>query len=201
LTGPPASGKSTLTSILSERLTPCKTFVYSKLLRDHLSRKLTDRISEKSIRKQSSRVVFAEDVAKVDKELIKSVTKWRKVAHVIIDSHAVTKESYGFRVTPFSMAMLKELKPTLIFMLYAEPSVIRSRIDADSQGRPTITAFEAETHNFLQASVAITYSILQGTCVYFLDSNKTRDKLANEIQKRVSRNVQPRGTAHLSRRK
>lgn len=105
----------------------------------------------------------------------------RASCHIVIDSHAVTKERYGFRVTPFSIELLQEVRPTLICMLYTEPSVVMDRIRSNNQGRPTVTAFEAAFHCELQASVALIYGINLGLPVYLLDSSKSADSLTAEV--------------------
>jgi adenylate kinase len=117
----------------------------------------------------------------LDERLLAFVREKRSTNHIVIDSHAVTKETFGFRVTPFSRNQLEALSPTLIICLYAEASVVINRIAANAQGRPKPTTFEADYHTALQGVVAVQYGILLGKPVYLLDAAKPMEELANEI--------------------
>ncbi len=98
LTGPPASGKSTLVAVLEERVQPLKAFVYSKVLADYLSQKSVNRYSQDNLREMSARVITPDDIEIVDTQLLDFVADNINKSHIVIDSHAVTKEKYGFRV-------------------------------------------------------------------------------------------------------
>jgi adenylate kinase len=187
LTGPPATGKSSLTAALKQRVQLLEIFTYSQELAEFVNRKQSVSLTQDNLREQSAKVISPEDVERVDELLIDFVQTKRKESNIIIDSHAVTKESYGFRVTPFSIQKLSLLSPTMIFMLYTEPSVVRDRIERNSQGRPLISEFEASFHCELQADVALIYGISLGIPVYFLNSEAPIDDLVEQIYKRLRR--------------
>jgi len=134
LTGSPATGKSTLVRNLAQKISPLEVYTYSKILADYVGRKRSSLFSEDDMRSLSSKVILPEDVAAVDLMLLDYVNQNRHRSHIIIDSHAVTKEEYGFRVTPFSIKLLSGIRPSMIFVLYADPQVVRSRIKNNSQG-------------------------------------------------------------------
>jgi adenylate kinase len=186
LTGPPATGKSTLVAGLERRVRPLQVYSYSKLLADHIAERDRTAVNQDEIRKQSARMVTAEDVAAVDIQLLATVEQQRTSSHVIIDSHAVTKEVYGFRVTPFSIKQVEALRPTHIIVLYTESSVVLERIKKNSQGRPLISTFEATMHNDLQGAVALIYGIHLGVPIYFLDSNRSFEQLVEEVARHMS---------------
>ena len=106
---------------------------------------------------------------------------------VIIDSHAVTKERYGYRVTPYSLKEFQRLGPTQIWVLYTAPNMAVQRIAKNAQGRPHITEEEARFHTHLQASVAITYGMHLGTAVHFFDSSVAPEDLLPQLVSRLSR--------------
>lgn len=185
LTGAPATGKSTLLAALEKEIRPVEAFCYSNELSKFIANRGGQKLSQDGIRQQSANVVTRDDVEAVDTLLIEKVTEWRKRAHVVIDSHPVTKESFGFRVTPFSLAQLTLVSPTLIFNLYADPEVIIQRIASNSQGRPTVTTYEASYHNSLQGAVAVTYGIHLGVPIYMLDSAKPTAELVEQVKRRL----------------
>jgi adenylate kinase len=187
LTGAPASGKSSVSRALRAYVERLAVFEYGARLTAYVNQKGGRNLIQSTIREQSSAVVTPEDVAVVDRHLIQFVRDERAANHVVIDSHAVTKESYGFRVTPYSLKDLATLSPTHIWVLYTEPHVALDRIARDAQGRPSITEEEARFHTSLQASVAVTYGIGLGIPVYFFDSNRPLDELTTELASRLAK--------------
>ncbi len=185
LTGPPATGKSTLSERLSQTVKPLIIYSYSKLLVEHLEKRARSTLTQDDIRRESARRITPEDVATVDAERLANVALHRTSSHIVVDSHAVTKEDYGFRVTPFSVRQVESLNPTMIIMLYAGSDVISDRIRRNSQGRPLPSAVELDMHTHLQSSVALTYSVQLGIPIYFLDSATSEDQLLAEVRKRL----------------
>lgn len=185
LTGAPASGKSSLSEAIAEKFPEVQLFTYSKELARCISRKLGCEYNQVDMRRESARLIAPEAVAEVDQELFEFIKANKQEAHVIIDSHAVTKEGWGFRVTPFSAEMLANVSPDMIVTLFTPPETTISRIVADPKGRPVPTVFEAESHTNLQASVAVTYSILAGCPAYFLNSDVPVEDLVQWFAQRL----------------
>ena len=167
----PSGGKTTLV----ERVRHCNPnicgFVYSKLLADYISKKGGNRLTQTALRSKSAVIVTPEDIKAVDSNLIESVRATRKKRHVLIDSHAVTKEKYGYRVTAFSVPVLRALNPTKICVLFTDSDTVIKRIKNDAKGRPQISNFEADFHCFTQAALAVVYGVQVGVPVYFFDSS------------------------------
>ena len=135
LTGPPAAGKSTLSKALQASMS-LSVFEYGTELTKHLNARSTN-LTQSTLRARSSSIVTIDDVKAVDKRLIQFVDDERIHAHVLIDSHAVTKERYGFRITPFRLDDFTKLAPTQIWLLYVTPEETVRRIAASSDaGRP-----------------------------------------------------------------
>jgi adenylate kinase len=186
LTGAPAAGKSTLMAAIGEAVSPLITFSYSKVLSEYVGRRDSVAYSQDDMRRHSAGVIGPDDVAAVDAALVDLVRDKRSSSHIIIDSHAVTKEKYGFRVTPFTLRQLEAIRPTVIVVLYTEPSVTIERIKGRDQGRPVPTPYEATFHNDLQGSVALIYGIHLGIPVYFYDSTKPTSELVAQLKRRLS---------------
>jgi adenylate kinase len=129
--------------------------------------------------------VTPEDVQEVDHALVDFVSKHRATHTIVIDSHSVTKEIFGFRITPFSFEQIEHLAPDEIWLLYASPEVTIRRISADAAGRPTISEEESRLHTSLQASVAATYGIALGQAVYLFDTGGDRKELLARLQARL----------------
>jgi adenylate kinase len=170
LTGHPASGKTTLVNRLRQAFSGLRVFTYSEILARHLAVKSSTKISQNTLRQKSANIVTEQDIKSVDQLLIREVKAARKSGSVIIDSHAVTKEDYGFRVTAFSFSMLENLAPTKICVLYTDSKTVIKRIRNNAGGRPTISKFEADFHCFTQVGLAVTYGIALGIPVYCLEN-------------------------------
>ncbi|MDB5785169.1 ATP-binding protein [Caballeronia mineralivorans] len=183
LTGAPATGKSSLSAYLAEKISGLRVLSYSALLRDHISRKAGVSLTEDGIRNQSALVVTRQDVDEVDEWLIAEVAANRSTQNIIIDSHPVTKEQYGFRVTPFSLSQLERLNADAYICLYASPVVLAKRIRINPAGRPLPTEFELAMHVQTQASLATQYSFLLGKPCYPLDSDVTMETLSATVRR------------------
>lgn len=170
LTGAPATGKSTLCGEISRRFPEVEYYSYSKLLRDVVNQRSAEGVDEAGIRRQSANIITPADVNATDERLINEVHAKRQSRHIIIDSHPVTKESYGFRVTPFRPENLLRLAPDVVVCAYADPQTIAARIKANPDGRPLPRDFELDMHNQLQAGMAAQYGFALGKTCYFLDT-------------------------------
>lgn len=183
ITGAPATGKSTLCRALSKADPSIRMFCYSERLRDHVNQRADQTVDEAGIREASARVVHAEDVDAVDDLLrAESLFTHSRGQYLVIDSHPVTKEDFGFRVTPFSVGRLQALGVEVIICLYADPEVLARRIRDDAQGRPLPTEFELALHVQLQVAVATQYSMLVGRPCYVLNSDVSRQELVAQVQ-------------------
>lgn len=124
LTGAPATGKSTLCGQLAT-LPNVRHFSFSERLRDRLNQRMNTALDESDIRRLSAQAVTPADVDAVDEALTREADEVRETGgYLVIDSHPVTKEDYGFRVTPFSVERLRQLRPDKLIGLYAPPGVL-----------------------------------------------------------------------------
>lgn len=175
LTGAPATGKSSLCAALGERISNLEFYSYSTLLRDIVNQRMRTEIDESGIREKSAQVVTRADVTETDRRLIDEITAKRHDRHLIIDSHPVTKEAYGFRITPFTIDQLKQLAPDIIVCAYAPSPVIADRIRANPAGRPLPEDSDIALHVQLQASLAAQYGFQLDRPCYLLDTNASKD--------------------------
>ena len=185
LTGAPATGKSTLSRNLARQFSNLIVFAYSERLRDHLNSRDATAFDEELIRQHSAQIVTPDDIAEVDRQLAELVRTQRASGPILIDSHAVTKESYGFRVTAFSRQELIALSPDFIFCLYASSDVIQYRIGANAMGRPQVSTFESDMHGSVQCALALQYGLILGKPVYLLDSAASQQDLVQIIAKKT----------------
>lgn len=184
LTGAPAAGKSTASAMLAETLPEILLFEYGAELTNLVRTKGATAISQDDLREWSSLFVTPEDVQALVDHLLEVVDVNRSSKNIIIDSHPVIKEGYGFRATTFSKDQICELRPSEIWVLYADPEVTVERIRAvPAGGRPEVTLEQARMHTAMQSSVALTYGVLVGAPVYFFDLNRPQGIWSRNSQK------------------
>jgi adenylate kinase len=186
LTGAPAAGKSTTTKLLAKSIANLEIWEYGARLTEYLHAKNAAVENQDYLRSASASVVTARDVECVDEALLSFVTERRGSAPILIDSHAVTKEHFGYRITPFSFAKFQLLAPDEIWVLYATPAETRRRIAADPGGRPAVSLEEAAMHTALQSSVAATYGMAIGKPVYLFDTAVPGTELMSRLVERLS---------------
>ncbi len=187
LTGTPAAGKSTVAAQLSERIEPLEVFDYGERLLRYVKEKSQKSVTYAELRGDSSTIITPNDVAAVDELLIDWVRERRTHAHLVIDTHAVTKEGYGFRVTPFSFEQVKRLAPSQIIVIFTAPELARDRITQNAAGRRMPSEFEAGFHAALQGSVAVNYGIMLGVPIQFLDGGQELNTIVDWIHAHISR--------------
>lgn len=183
VTGAPATGKSTLCKALAIAGSGIRAFCYSERLRDHIAVQAGVSLNEADIRRESASLVTSKHVEEVDELLNEEILQTRTTdTHLLIDSHPVTKEAYGFRVTPFSAERLVSLQLDTLLCLYAAPEVLAQRISTDAQGRPLPSLFELSIHVHLQASVIAQYAVLAGRPCYLVDSGLEKTILMERVR-------------------
>jgi len=184
LTGGAGTGKSTLSKVLSEALNPLHRVDFGQLLLDRKIGQGMSSLTYEDLRRDSSRLITAADVRAVDEDLLVTLPALRRRANVLIDSHAVTKEPFGYRVTHYSLDQLKRLSLDAVFVTYCDPAELVMRVREDPKGRPPISEFEALHYMALQEGVAINYAIACGCPCYFL---RTGDRSAEDVASEILR--------------
>jgi adenylate kinase len=186
VTGAPAAGKSSTVRLLAEQMPDVLVWEYGARLTEFLQARSAGVASQQDLREQSAQVATPADINALDDSLLRFVEENRGGRTVIIDSHPVTKEEYGYRITAFSLAQIQRLAPDEIWVFVASPSETRRRIENDAGGRPLVSDEEARLHTALQASVAATYGILSRAVVYVFDTAVSPETLTAQLRKRLT---------------
>ena len=185
LTGAPGSGKTTALDGLLSRMSNVAGWRYSERLAEHIQQRSGAIVEHDTLRRVSAALVSPDDISAVDDSLVEFVGLSHGSRHVVIDSHPVTKEAYGFRCTPFTVDRLMSLGLDEIWLTYLDPETTLLRLDADRTGRQAINREEAAMHSSLQASLAIQYGVLAGCPVYFFNTSAPVEEVIDHMQKRV----------------
>lgn len=185
LTGAPASGKSSTTKLLANARPNLIIWEYGARLTEYIRHRSAGVAHQDDLRKRSAEVVTHDDIEQVDQSLLSFVDEHRDSHNIIIDSHPVTKEAFGFRITPFSFEQVQRLAPDEIWVFFASPEVTIQRIASDPAGRPMVSEEEARFHTTLQGSVAAAYGMALGQAVHLFDTDGDRNALITQLQQRL----------------
>jgi adenylate kinase len=186
VTGAPAAGKSSTPRLLTEQVPGILHWEYGARLTELLQARSSEIKTQGDVRARSAGVVTPADIAHLDDRLLAFVDENRGRRPVLIDSHPVTKEEYGYRVTAFSLAQIQRLAPDEIWVFMANPEETRRRIESDAGGRPQVSLENARFHTTLQASIAAAYGVLSNATVYVFDTTNSREQLIERLRKRLS---------------
>ncbi|MDR6332338.1 adenylate kinase [Xanthobacter flavus] len=173
-------------ALLKQQVADLDVWEYGARLTSYLQKQGRSIGSQEDLRSLSAKVALPSDITALDDELLEWTKTRRLHGHVAIDSHPVTKEQYGFRVTAFSAERFKKLGPDEIWLFYVSPEVTLERIATASGGRPAITIEEARIHSAAQASVACTFAIAVGCPVYMFDTDVPQEELVGILASRLN---------------
>jgi adenylate kinase len=98
LTGAPAAGKSTLIRTLASTRPDVKVFEYGRMMSEKLGRGKApgQGISQHTLRGGTSGRVTQRDIDDLDTEMTDWIERYNSQCHLVIDSHQVTIEPFGF---------------------------------------------------------------------------------------------------------
>jgi adenylate kinase len=179
LTGVPAVGKTSLAKKLSELIRPLQIISFGEMI---LAARADDNpgISHSELRRNPTSEAPMDTIKRSTELLISTLDELRTHTNVVIDSHAVAKDHYGFRVSPDSTAFLARLGLRAVFVLHANYDEISRRVKTDGVGRRAVTRVEIETHERLQDAVAISYGVATG-CPVFIVNTRTLDQTTEDL--------------------
>lgn len=176
LTGVPATGKTTLASLLKDTIHPLHVVSFGRLILE-VARQNNPDVTYEEIRRNPTQKAKTDLIGEAVRLLLQDIKKQRESTNIIIDSHAVAIDSYGFRITPDSYSFLEQVKYDAVIVLHAPHSEITKRIAAKPDGRRSINYDDIALLESLQDSVAIAYGVASNCPVFILNAPKTNREL------------------------
>jgi adenylate kinase len=170
ITGAAGTGKSTLVTSLLGGARPFKRIDYGQLLLEHKAKQAGIQITYDELRRDSAAVITPDDVFAVDEWVIGQLPAWRAETNIIIDSHPVTKEAFGYRVTPYSLAQVARISFDVVIVLVGDPPTLANRMAKNPQGRPPVDSSQVGFQVQLQAAIASMYGIVCGRPVFAINT-------------------------------
>ena len=175
LTGVPAVGKTTLARYARERIAHLHVVTFGEMIFEARQRE-EPTITYQEMRASPTKQAAGDSIAEATELLIERAGELRRTSNVLIDSHAVAKDDYGFRITPDSEAVLKRLMLDAVIVLHARPDTVLARMQSSPAGRRIVTPRQLATHEALQDAVAVAYAVASGCPVYVLEASSELDE-------------------------
>lgn len=189
LTGAAGTGKSTLAAECAARIQPLHKIDFGQLLLDAKRKQGHPDLTYDQLRTLSANIITSEDVRAADSAFIESLPALRARTNVLIDSHAVTRESFGYRITHYSFDDLRRIAFDAIMITYCNPDVWLERRSRDPQGRPELSQFEVQHHMALQEAVGLNYAISCGCPCYVLDTTSQNPAMLTDRVREIIRSI------------
>ena len=144
LTGAAGTGKSTLAAECATQIRPLHKVDFGHLLLEAKRRQGYPDLTYDQLRTLSGSIITPEDVRAADSAFIESLPALRARINVLIDSHAVTRESYGYRITHYSFDNLRRISFDAIVITYCHPDAWLERVTQPSRTSRTLAVRGAE---------------------------------------------------------
>jgi adenylate kinase len=192
LTGVPGVGKSFVAAELERLFEPLTVIGFSSIIQDQRP----DQPSIRSLRTDPDRYARSEDIDSATTELARRLEELRSNSNVLIDSHAVARTAYGFRITPDSVQTLQMLQLDAVLVLHDSPAAVIERTTADAQGRRPSSPDDVAHHASLQDSVSVAYGISSPCPVFVVNRGSNLDNDVQSIASillSVGASIHPRG--------
>ncbi|USF28373.1 hypothetical protein N510_003332 [Firmicutes bacterium ASF500] len=180
LTGSPATGKSTITNAIFQMEPSIQIIRYSDEIKNFYAESKRGQFTTSQLRMESSKIISHNDISNIDQYILKKI-QTSTANYIILESHAITVESYGFRATPFSVQLLGMVAPNLIVCLYSEADLIFERIKNNPQGRLLQSTENIHVGQFLQMSLALQYGILTNAEIHFINTQHEPQVVAQQL--------------------
>lgn len=106
---------------------------------------------------------------------------------VLIDSHAVSQDRFGYIVTPDGRTYFDRLQYGAIVQLQAAPPTILARSAPDVSGRQARNEKDIELHYVLQSAVSVGYSAASECPLYVVEAEEPVESVGDMVHRLLQR--------------
>ncbi|HZR82560.1 MAG TPA: AAA family ATPase [Candidatus Binatia bacterium] len=182
LTGVPGVGKSSVARWLEERCDARYRWVpFGELIRQALNELAGSRVEEAQLRREPTSLVTEAVLEHATRQLVAMCASSARRVVVIVDSHAVSQDQFGFRSTPDGPSYFKALRYDAIVQLVLPGQEILDRTPVGTGGRQARSGVDLDFHSSLQLMVSTFYAAMS-ECPLFVVS---ADGAVSEVAARV----------------
>jgi len=181
VTGVPGVGKSTLCRRLCD-LRPNR-YVHVSFGALILAAIGESGLTEKNLRESAASLVTSRVLRLATEKLIAEVDQSPAGILLLIDSHAVSQDRFGYVVTPDGPDYFGRLRYQAIIQLFASPTTVLAMSLPAASGRQARTARDIDVHFALQSAVSVNYAAANGCPLLLVDAGPPADVLAATVNR------------------
>lgn len=180
ITGISGVGKSTITRNVETRIKPITRIGFGELIFE-IKNQMGATANYEQLRASPNEAIPINYVNLAEELLLSRVSQLRQTTNIILDSHAVVNDHFGFRIVP-EISNFDKAHLDAIIVIHAPFEVVKIRLAKEPKGRPTISKQIFENYKTLQDSVAIHFGITAKCPVYVLETDNNLDKSVNNLK-------------------
>lgn len=179
LTGIPGIGKSTISRLMVNKLKNITSIGFGDLIYEVLHNE-GKKPSRNRIKTTPDKFVTINTIKTAAEILLKKIAEIRLCKNVLIESHAVVRDSYGFWIIP-EINDFKKAQLDAIIVIHATFEIFEKRMKESTDGRYLISGETFSKYQSLQDSVAINFSLLSDCPLYIVETDNDLESTENSL--------------------
>jgi adenylate kinase len=180
ITGMSGVGKSTITRNIETCIKPITRIGFGELIFE-IKNQMGATSNYEQLRESPNEAIPINYVNLAEELLLSRVSQLRQTTNIVLDSHAVVNDHFGFRIVP-EISNFDKAHLDAIIVIHATFEVVKRRLAKEPKGRPTISKPIFESYKTLQDSVAIYFGLTAKCPVYILETDNNIDKSVNNLR-------------------
>lgn len=159
-----------------------ETISFGQLLHLAVERRLATRINYAKFRAAAASLVTPSDFEEASIELTNNTTASDPNRWLIVDSHAVAREQFGWQANPDTPGTLQQYAYDVIILLDAPSRVVLKRIRKTPNGRLVKTERDVAILAALQQGIATYYSGTIGCPLWVIDAQPSINSVVGVVE-------------------
>jgi adenylate kinase len=149
-------------------------------------------LTEKNLRESAASLVTSRVLMLATERLIAEVDQSPTGILLLVDSHAVSQDRFGYVVTPDGPDYFSRLRYEAVVQLFASPPTVLARSLPSTSGRQARTERDLDVHFVLQSAVSVNYAVASGCPLLLVDAEPLADVLAATVNRLLDRRLEHR---------
>lgn len=179
VTGAPGVGKSTITRKIEAHVEPLVRIGFGELIYE-VKKQLGSTDSYEHLRTAPNKSISINHVNLAEELLLNRVTQLRHATNILLDSHAVVSDYFGFRIVP-EISNFDRIKIDAIIVIHAPFEIVEQRLAREPKGRNPISRQIFEKHMTLQDTVATHFGLIAKCPIYLLETDNNLSKSVHDL--------------------
>lgn len=174
LTGVPGVGKTYIGRKIETCLEPIVRIGFGDLIFEVVQERGIP-ATYNQMRATPDRLVTIDVVNTAAQVLLTRVSQLRLATNVLLESHAVVNDYFGFRVVP-EIYDFESAKLDAVIVVHAPFQIVEQRLSRDPKGANRISEQSYNMHQAMQDAVAINFGLAAKCPIYVIETDNDIDK-------------------------